>query len=61
MWKEGSGGRWSLIEGEERKMGCGKKRVPELSLEPLLDRGQGSELESGIHDRCLLQVSGVLR
>lgn len=42
-------------------MGCGKKRVPELPLEPLLDRGQGSELESGIHDRCLLQVSSVLR
>lgn len=47
-----------MTEGEGRKMGCGKKRA-ELPLGPLLDGGQGSELEGGIHMTGVYCVSAA--
>lgn len=47
-----------VSDGEGRKMGCGKKRA-ELPLGPLLDGGQGSELEGGIHMTGVYCVSAA--
>lgn len=52
-------GSGSLMKGEGRNKGCGEKRVPELPIEPLLDRGQVSELESRIQIMGICCVSAV--